>query len=93
MLIKIISKHFGVDLCRDANYTVNIIEKLPGSRSDGNGIHIPGVTVERQKKKTKWMLTLQTVYSHVLNDSVANEYMAEKENRVVGNKFLPLVRL
>ena len=39
------------------------------------------------------MLTLQTVYSHVLNDSVANEYMAEKENRVVGNKFLPLVCL
>ena len=39
------------------------------------------------------MLTLLTVYSHVLNDSVANEYMAEKENRVVGDNFLPLVRL
>ena len=49
-----------------------------------------GITVERQKKKTKWMLTLQTVYPYGLNDRAGDEYMAEKESRVVGSKFLPL---
>ena len=39
------------------------------------------------------MLTLQTVYPYVLNDRVGDEYMAEKNSRVVGNRFLPLHRL
>ena len=55
---KILSKHFSVGLCRNANYKVNIIEKLSGSDRDDNGIPIPGITVERQKKETKWMLIL-----------------------------------
>ena len=63
-------------------------EKLSGSGREDNDIAIPGVTVERQKKETKWMLTLQTVYPYGLNDRVGDEYMAEKDSRVVGNKFL-----
>ena len=39
------------------------------------------------------MLTLQTVYRNGLNDRVGDEYMAEKESRVVVNTFLPLHRL
>ena len=39
------------------------------------------------------MLTLQTVYPDGLNDRVSDEYMAEKESRVVDKKFLPLYRL
>ena len=39
------------------------------------------------------MLTLHTVYPYGLNDKVGDEYMAEKDSRVVGNKFLPLHRL
>ena len=62
---------------------VNIIERLSGSGTDDNVTRIPDVTVERQKKETKWMLTLQTIYP----------YMAEKESRIVGNKFLRLPRL
>ena len=87
---KIPSKAFGVGLCRNANYIVNIIEKLSGSVRDDNGVPIPG---ERQKKEMKWMLTLQTVYSYGLNDRGGDKYMVKKENRVVGNKFLPLHRL
>ena len=34
---KILSKHFGVGLCRNASYIVNIIEKLSGPGSDDNG--------------------------------------------------------
>ena len=71
---KILSKHFGVGLCRNANYIDNIIEKL----ADDNGMPIPDVTVERQKKETKRMFTLQTAYPYSLNDRVCGEYMAEK---------------
>ena len=39
------------------------------------------------------MLTLQTVIPYGLNDRVGDEYMAEKDTAVVGNKFLPLHRL
>ena len=46
---KILSKHFRVVFCRNANYIVNIIEKLFGSERDDNGIPIPGVTVEKAK--------------------------------------------
>ena len=88
---KILSKHFGVGLCRNASYIVNIIEKLSRLGRDDKGIPISGVTVERQKKETKWMLTYQTVYLYGLNDRVGDEYMAQ--SRVVGNKFLPLHRL
>ena len=87
---KIPDKHFGVGLCRNVNYMVNIIEKWSRSRTDGNGIPIPGVAVERQRKKTNWKLTLQTVYPYGLNDRVGDEYMKEKDSRLVGNKFLPL---
>ena len=41
----------------------------------------------------RWMLTLQTVYPYGLNDRVGDEYMAEKDSRVVGNKFFQLHRL
>ena len=34
---KILGKHFGIGLCRNANYVVNIIEKLSGSGRDDNG--------------------------------------------------------
>ena len=40
---KILSKHFGVGLCRNANYIANIIEKLSGSGKDDNGIPILGM--------------------------------------------------
>ena len=72
---------------------MNIIEKLSGSGRDGNAIPIPGVTIKIQKKETKWMLTLQTVYHYGLNDRVGDECMTQNDSRFVGNKFLPLHRL
>ena len=39
------------------------------------------------------MLTIQNVYLYGLNDRVGDEYMTGKENRVIGNRFLPLDRL
>ena len=73
---KILSKHFSVGLCKNANYIVNTIKKLCGSGRDDNDNPIPGVTFERQKRDAKWMLTLQTVRPYGLNDRVGDEYMA-----------------
>ena len=39
------------------------------------------------------MLTFQTVDPYGLNDRAGDEYMVEKDSRVVGNKFLSLHRL
>ena len=89
---KTLSKHFGVGLCRNASYIINIIEKLSGSGRDNNDIPILGVTVERQNKETKWMLTLQTIYTYGLNDREGDEYMTEKDSRIVGNKSIQTSR-
>ena len=75
---KVLSKHFSVGLCRNANYGVSIIEKLPGSGREDNGIPIPGITVERQKRRQNGYSPIQTVFPYGLNDIVDDEYMAEK---------------
>ena len=49
--------------------------------------------VDRKKKETNWILTLQAVYPYGLNDRVGNAYTTEKESRVAGNKSLPLQSL
>ena len=68
---KILSKHFGVGLCRNAYYIVNITEKSSGSGRDDCGIPTPSVTVERQK-------SYQTICSYGLNDRVGDEYYGRK---------------
>ena len=39
------------------------------------------------------MLALQTVYLYGLNDRIVDEYIAEKKNRVLGNKVSPFCRV
>ena len=90
---KILSRHFGSGHCKNADYQVQIIEKFEGSGRDINGKPLPGMTSQRQKTETNWMLTLQTVYPFGLNDRIGDEYMTEKECRVVSKKFLPLNRV
>ena len=51
------------------------------------------ITLLVEKTETKWMLTLQKVYPFGLNDRISDEYMTEKECRVVSKKFFPLHRL
>ena len=46
---KILSKHFAVGLCRNANYVVNTIEKLSGYGKDDTGIPIPGKSWKTEK--------------------------------------------
>ena len=43
----ILSQHFHVGICRNANYLVNIIQKFYGSQKDDYDTSIPGLTVGR----------------------------------------------
>ena len=80
---KIVSKYFGVGLCRNVNSTVNIIEKLYGSWRYGNGLLLPGVTVKRQKNKTKWMFSLKTVCPYGLNDRFDDGLWKKKKTELL----------
>ena len=58
---------------------IKITDKLSESGRDDNGIPILRITIERWKKETKWMLTLQPVFSYGVNDKVGDEYMVETD--------------
>ena len=58
---RILSEHFSKGLCKNATFTVNIIEKLQGSGRDENGVIDSAITSIRRKKETDWMLKLRTV--------------------------------
>ena len=81
------NKYFGAGLCANANYMVNIIEKLSGSERDDNGLPFHGIIVDRQKWEEIDSQPSNCPYG--LHDRLGNEYTAERDRRVAGNKFLP----
>ena len=89
---RILSEHFSKGSCKGATYTVKVIEKLEGDGRDSNGDIDPSVTVIRRKKETEWMLKLRTVFPYGLNDRIGNEYMVDKGNSIICNKFPSLKR-
>ena len=89
---RILSDHFSKGLCKNATYSLHIIEKLEGSGREENGEVDSAVTTIRRKKETEWMLKLRTVFPYGLNDRVGDEYMTEKDNSVIATKFPTLKR-
>ena len=55
---KILSKHFSIGLCKNANYIGNIIEKLSGSGRDDNGNPIPGKPLKKRNRSRNGCLSL-----------------------------------
>ena len=90
---RILSEHFSKGACRNAKYSVHIIEKLPGDGRSDDGSIDPGMTNLRRKKETSWMLSLRTVFPFGLNDRVEDEYMTEKGNCNIASKFPTLKRI
>ena len=90
---KILSEHFSKGSCKNATFTVNIIEKLQGTGRDEDGVIDSAITAIRRKKETNWMLKLRSVFPHGLNDRVGDEYMTEKDCCNVNSKFPPLKRM
>ena len=52
------------------------LKKMYGSGRDDNGVAVPYITVQRQKKQ--------------IGVGVGDEYIVDGKSKVVGNKFLPL---
>ena len=67
---KRLSDHFSKGLCKDADYTVQIIENWIGNgRTDRNSIDL-GLATLRRKRESEWILKLRTVYPFGLNERV-----------------------
>ena len=71
---------------------MNIIEKLDGEGRDIDGKIDPSITRIRRQKETDWMLKLRTVYPFGLNDRIGDEYITERGNIIISNKFPSLKR-
>ena len=82
---RIYSEHFSKCSCKGATYTVKVIEKLEGNGRYSNGDIDPSVTVIRRKKELK-------LRTYGLNDRIGNEYIVDKGNSIICNKFLSLKR-
>ena len=90
---RILIDHFSQGLCKNATFTVHILEKLSGDGRDDNQQVDSSVTRIRRKKETEWMLKLRTVYPYGLNDRIGDEYMFEKDNTNIFSRFPPLKRI
>lgn len=71
---KRLSNHFSEGFCKNANYHVQIIEKLEGNGRTGRKALDSQVTSLRKARETHWMLKLRTVYPYGLNDRIGDEH-------------------
>ena len=90
---RILIEHFSQGLCKNATFTVNIIEKLTGDGRGADGKLDPALTRIRRKKETDRMLRLRTVYPYGLNDRVGDEYMNDRNSCNIFSKFPSLKRM
>ena len=90
---RILSEHFSKGFCKNATFTVNIIDKLAGDGRDESKEIDPAITAIRRKRETEWMLRLRTVFPHGLNDRIGDEYMTERDSSNIFSKFPPLKRI
>ena len=67
---KRLSDDFSSGLCKDAGYSVQIIENWRGNGRTDRGAVDLGLAVLRRKRETEWILKLRTVYPYGLNDRV-----------------------
>ena len=88
----ILSDHFNKGVCKDASYSVQILEKLEGNgRTERNALD-PSVTSIRKDREMFWIYQLRTLYPYGLNDRIGNEYKNDNTHRLVGKRFPPLNR-
>ena len=88
---KILSGHFN-SCCKNADYRVQILEKLKGKGRTERGALDASITQIRKAKEKEWMLKLRTVYPYGLNDRIGDEFKDDNCHMQVGNKFPALSR-
>ena len=89
---KRLSNHFSEGLCKNANYSVQIIEKLEGNGRTGRKALDTQVTSLRKTQETHWMLKLRTVYPYGLNDRIGDEHRNTTGGSMIASRFPPLKR-
>ena len=89
---RILSNHFTKGLCKDSEYSVQIIEKIKGSGRTERGAIDVKTTSERKQREVHWMLKLRTVYPYGLNDRIGDEFKNTQNHSFVGKNFYPLKR-
>ena len=75
---KLLTDHFTKGLCKDAQYSVQIIEKLEGNGRTERDVLDPTKSKLRKERELYWMLTLRTVYPYGLNDRIGNDFKTKK---------------
>ena len=83
---KILTNHFTKGVCSEADFNVQIIEKLPGNGRKGKYLD-PKSTKYRKERELHWMLKLRTVYPYGLNDRVGDEFKIERNQKLVAKRF------
>ena len=67
---KWLAEHFSTRICKNAKYSVQIIEKWQANGKTSHGAIDLGQDVLRRKTETEWMLKLGTEYPYGLNENV-----------------------
>ena len=63
-ICKWLAGHFSTGICKNAKYSVQIIEKWQGNGRTSSGAINLSEAVLRRKRETELMLKLRTVYPH-----------------------------
>ena len=96
---KWLAEHFSTGICKNAKYSVQIIEKWQGSGRTSHGAIDLGEAILRRKRETEWILKLRTVYPYGLNKKVdicdddKNVKRFKSDGGIVGKLFPSLRRL
>ena len=89
---KILSGHFNNGICKNSDYSVQILEKLEGTgRTEDNALDRDSTSI-RKKREDYWIRTLRTVYPYGLNDKLGDDYMRDQNSSLIGLKFYTLKR-
>ena len=93
----ILVQHFNSGSCKDAKFTMQVIELWDGDGRLANGKMCPDEAAKRRKRETEWMLKLRTIYPYGLNHKVTEKSNIKKLEDVdkiaKGILFPPLPRL
>ena len=89
---RILSDHFHKGVCRNASFTVQILEKLEGNGRTKRNAMDASITAIRKRKEKEWMLKMRTVFPYGLNDRLGDDFVKEDTHILVGTKFPALPR-
>jgi hypothetical protein len=78
-------KHFNSGPCCDETFTVNILEKLPGSGLTPGNVVDSNLVSPRKDKETAWILKLRTIFPYGHNLDIGKNL--ETGDTVVGKLF------